>query len=347
MKNMLLLFAIISVLFPLWSQSETVIHIDSKRGSDGADGSQSQPFKTIAQAALAIPESASGPVTLVIHPGRYALAEKVTLNRGQFSQQAPLTIQASILPDNPNWQPDHMPVIESTKHPGIVEGRGKPISGFSIEISHVKFQGLRFKGNPAVGHRYYPIRRDNPTLENLHVTQCLFEGDQAKAPIHVAVIARGHGIVVEHSIFKECRNPTVFWKAEGGNSYGNAFRHCIATNSYQSGLWTTDTASDFDFRNNIFLGGEVFHIHLFSRESFYSFSNSYIVGFKVPQRLTNGPGGKEAPNPAPITIREHRIFRQADIQLNLDEAQGKNRRWLHVQADSPGAELNAGLFTKF
>jgi len=323
---------------------QTVLHVNANVGTEQGDGSPEAPFPTIEKAVMAIPETSREAITLRIHPGNYVLKRPVVLDRGTFTATQPLRIEASMLPTHPEWRPAQMPVIHSTEHPGEVEGRGKAIYGFQVEVGHVGFHGLRFKGNPAVGHRYYPIRRDNNTLKGLTVTHCLFDGDREKAPIHVAVIARGHGIVVEHNIFNTCRNPTVFWVAEGGNSFGNAYRFNIAFNSYQSGLWTTDTASDFDFRNNIFHGGNVFHMHRFTRESSYSLTNSYIVGFDAWTRLVGGPGGREAADPAPLSIREFRIFREAKLRFDLDEAEGKNRRWLHPLPGTPGAELGAGFF---
>ena len=325
------------------AQAQIIFHIDAATTNDG-DGSENHPFSTIQKAVEAIPEASEGAVTLRIHPGGYVLDGPITLDRGRFNAQKRLSIEAAILPDDPGWTPKEMPRIRSIEDPGKAEGRGKPIYGFRVAIPYAVFRGLRFEGNAAIGHRYYPIRRDDNTLNGLEVSQCLFNGNREKSPIHVAVIARGHGIVVEHNIFKQCRNPTVFWVAEGGNSYGNAYRYNIAFDSYQSGLWTTDTASDFDFHHNIFQGGKVFHNHRFARESLFSFKQSYIVGFQHWRRLVDGPGGGEAPNPAPLTIREFRLFRDAELQFDLEEAKGTNRRWLHPLPGTPGSELGAGLF---
>lgn len=324
--------------------SATEIHVHAKNGNATGKGSKKSPFKTLNQAVAAIAEQQHGGLTIVIHPGTYDLPSKLSLDKGNFTQQNRLIIRASILPDDPRWSPAKMPVIISSEDAGPAEGRGKALSGFSVGVSHVSFQGLRFKGNPSLGHRYYPIRRDKDTLKDLVVSQCLFEGDREKAPIQVAIIARGHSMVVEHCIFISCKNPTVYWQADGGNSYGNVFRKSIAVDSYQSGLWTTDTASDFEFSHNIFVGGNVFLMQRFARESFFNLTNSYITGFEYPTCSTTGPGGKEASNPAPITIREHRVFRLAEIRFDQDYQKGKNRSWLHVAPDSPGYELGAGLF---
>ena len=335
-----------SAIFLLWAAALTAgnIYVDANSGNDSFDGTQQKPFKTLQRALLAIPDIASNGFTVIVNPGVYEISEKIRLDKGTFSEKARLTLQASMLPDHPDWTPKQMPVFTSTENPGPAEGRGEVIHGFSVEVSHVSFRGLRFLGNPSLGHRYYPIRRDNETLANLLVSQCIFEAYPSQTPIQVAVIAKGQSMIVEHSIFLGCNNPTVYWQAEGGLSYGNVFRNCIALQNGQSGLWTTDTASDFEFRNNLLQGGRVFHMQHFARESVYTLTNSYVLDFDVNFRSTEGPGGEESQRPAPVTIREHRIFRSERLQIDENFNQGQNRNWLHPLPDSPGWELGAGLF---
>lgn len=52
-------------------------------------------------------------------------------------------------------------------------------------------------------------------------------GDDQAMPLHVGVIANGHGLVLEHDVFYNVRNAVVFWNAEGGTSHRNAMRNCL------------------------------------------------------------------------------------------------------------------------
>src|SRR5262249_38641126 len=84
----------------------------------------------------------------------------------------------------------------------------------------------------------------------------LFTGDVHLLPLRVAIIANGHGLVLDHCVFINCENPVVFGDAEGGTSHGNAMRYCLVYGAHYSGVWTTPgTGEDFDFHHNIIANG--------------------------------------------------------------------------------------------
>ncbi len=73
------------------------------------------------------------------------------LNSGNEStsdtREERLVIEATILPDNPEWRPVDMPVFLSSEDPGpldFVGDRGTSTYGFQIEVSHVTIRGLKF-----------------------------------------------------------------------------------------------------------------------------------------------------------------------------------------------------------
>ena len=118
-----------------------------------------------------------------------------------------MVIEATIPPDYPEWKPPLMPVILSNGSPQepAKPGMRAETSGLKIEISHVTIRGLKFLGNPIMEVWYYPIFREGKNLEDLVVTQCLFIMDSNAITSNVAVIANGHGLVLDHCIFYHCR----------------------------------------------------------------------------------------------------------------------------------------------
>jgi hypothetical protein len=125
---------------------------------------------------------------------------------------------------------------------------GETGNGIQIEVNHATIQGLRFTGGldfyyktPNQVRRTYPIWRDGKNLEDLLVKQWVFIGDDQVMPLHVGVIANGHGLVLEHDIVYNVKNAVVFWRAEGGMSHRNAMRNCLVYGASASGIWTVET----------------------------------------------------------------------------------------------------------
>ena len=204
-------------------------------GNDANPGNKLQPLKTIAEAARRINVSAvKATTTIILSAGVYPLTETVLFNNNKFSTDNRLIIRAEILPDDPNWNPQRMPIITTIIPTIQTPNDGEEARGMEIEVSHVTIQGLRFTGSTTYyyidgkqNRRYYPIWRDGKNLDDLLVTQCLFAGNIDVLPIRVAVIANGHGLVLDHCVFFNCQNPVVFWEAEGGTSNHNAMRYCL------------------------------------------------------------------------------------------------------------------------
>src|SRR6478609_9502139 len=76
------------------------LYINAKKGDDHNTGSQSQPLKTIAEAAKRInADTAEEATTIILSEGVYALIETVPFNNNKFSAENRLTIRAEVLPD--------------------------------------------------------------------------------------------------------------------------------------------------------------------------------------------------------------------------------------------------------
>lgn len=331
-----------------------VIYLDSRNGDDANSGSKEQPIKTFLKAAELINNGTDeGGTTVIVAPGVYPLPERVLIeNERPFTKADRLTIRAAILPGDADWKPGMMPVLISTQErgtPDITRDRGTSMYGLQVEVSHVTIQGLKFLGNAAPHNRYYPIRRNGKDLRDLEVTQCLFVGDRHALPIHVAIIAHGHELVVEHSIFYNCKNPVVFWNVDEGKSYGNAMRNCIVEGAYRTGVWVVATADDFDFSNNVFNNCDYFFVRNDINQETFHLKNSIVTNYKYYSGYGTAGGPKKETGPE-ISYREENIRKNVVVKLETGDVQPAElslmtpNNYLHPAANSAAAKLGAGLF---
>ena len=242
------------------------LYLNPASGSDTHSGAQGSPLRTLAEAARRVNESSgSGPVTIVLSEGVYAVGETTLLKpeRRSFSRKERLTIRAEVLPDDPEWDAGRMPtLIHTLPLSPTWNGRPDPLGGAAngmlIETSHVTVQGLKILGMPVVEsprpgliRRLYAISRLRRDLEDLEVAQCLFAGEEVTNPNHVAIIANGSGVNVHHCVFRGLKISAVFWTPGSG---GHAMTHCLSHELYGSAVWTAGIANDFEYRNNVVEG---------------------------------------------------------------------------------------------
>jgi hypothetical protein len=323
------------------------LYINPKTGNDKNTGSQSQPLKTIGAAANRINASiAKGAMTIILSEGLYALTETALFNNNRFSAENRLTIRAEVLPDEANWSPQRMPIITPVIAATATPGDGEEARGLEIEASHVTIEGLRFTGSPVYyyidgkqSRRYYPIWRDGKNLDDLVVTQCLFAGNVDVLPVRVAVIANGHGLVLDHCVFYNCQNPVVFWNAQDGTSYRNAMRYCLVYEANYSGVWTTtQTGDDFEFHHNVIANSRTAWIRDNDSSHHYQIHDCILTS---NMKMT-GDGGDIAIN--------NDFLRMQNVQLSgvveIEKDQSKNN-YLQLKEGSCGSKLQAGLFKKY
>ena len=147
-KNIFFFLLMGSSFFPDPAQE---IYINAKTGNDINTnlGTKLQPLKTIAEAAKRINASnAKVPTTVILSQGVYPLTETVSFNNDKFSAENRLTIRAEVLPDDPDWNPQRMPIITTIIPGTATPGDGEESRGLEIEVSHVTIEGLRFTGSP-------------------------------------------------------------------------------------------------------------------------------------------------------------------------------------------------------
>jgi len=326
------------------------LHINAKTGNDANPGTQIQPLKTLGEAARRINASyKKEAATVLVAEGVYQLTETVLFNNNKFTSENRLVIRAEVMPDDAGWTPQQMPIVAMMVAGIPATGDGEEIRGLQIEASHVTIEGLRFTGSPVYyyidgrqARRPYPIWRDGQNLDDLLVTQCLFAGNVDVMPIRVAIIANGHGLVLDHCVFFNCQNSVVFWDAEGGTSYHDAMRYCLVYSGNYSGVWTTgSTADDFEFHHNIIAGGQTAWIsdksghHYLAHDCIFA-GNTTVTKYSDESGVTDAVTGNG-------------FLKTTNVQLTgaieIEKDQSKNN-YLQLKEGSFGSELKAGLFKK-
>ncbi|MCP4263918.1 MAG: hypothetical protein GY774_41385 [Planctomycetes bacterium] len=322
-----------------------VLYVDSTNGNDTNPGTKGKSLRTIGEAAILVNNNSnSGPTIIKILPGIYNLTQAVVFqNTRPYTEKDRLTIVASVLPDDPGWKPQLMPMIFSTENPRNPERPDVMTGtyGIQIKVSHVTIRGLRFLGSPVPKNMYAPIERIDKDLEDLLVTQCMFIGDKDSFDIYCPAIATGNKFVVEHCIFHNCHGSAVFWDGpEGISGRNNAMRYCIVDGGFISGVWTCQTSDDFEFHHNIVTNTEYFWMRKKTgRRIRYKLNDCIINVNKFSgYGIESGPIGETG---AEITYDRKNVIKSARITLVED----KNKRdYLHVMPGTLGSGLGAGLF---
>jgi hypothetical protein len=326
------------------------IYVDSDKGDDGNSGSPERPVRTIARAAAIVNNSKEpGPTTIKIMPGAYCVTEMVTFeNSRRYTKDKRFIIEATVLPDDPNWTPTLMPVVLST-----VKGEGqsteKHAIALKIEVNHATIRGIKFLGNPRPRTWGYSIFRMNKGLNDLVISQCMFVGDEQALPYNCPICANGQGLVVDHCVFYKCDIPVIFWNAEGGVSKGNAMRYCIVDGADIAAVWTCQTAEDFEFHNNIITRSEYFWMRAPNNRKKYLISNCIVTNNKYDSGYGTaaeifGQTGNE------VTFEEKNVIKKGTVTLEKAIVTAdalsvvRPREYLHVIPGSLGSDLGAGLF---
>ena len=335
------------------------IFIHPEFGNNENAGTRENPIKSLYEAAVRINQAnGKGAITIYLSDGIYGLDATVTFHPGNwhFTREARLTIRAELLPDDPEWNPGKMPVIVSTMPLNFKPyGNEDPLKGASygiqIETSHVTIQGLRAVGTPvherpADGYvrRNYPIVREGRDLDDLRVTQCLFLGDKHAIPNHLAILASGQGVVVDHCVFYNVKDAVVFWNSDRPAERCE-MHHNLVVGNYGAAVWTWSAAEDFKYYNNVVAKANVFWILNKDEKNAYNLSNSMVIGYN--ELVNKGGGPKDfgtKSDPRKLKLGEGVIIRK-DGKIELEEDQTK-RDYLHLKPGSLGSDLGAGLFTK-
>jgi len=331
------------------------VYVNANIGNNNNNGTRESPLLTLDEAAKRINSSkGSGAITVYLSRGVYGMAKTADFNpvNWKFFKENRLTIRAEVLPDDSNWSHAEMPVLISTM-PFLEEKNGKnevtgaQNFGILIQSSHVTIQGLRILGqpvheNPKAGIlvRNYPIAWEGKDLEDMRITQCLFIGDKYAAPNHLAVLANGKGLELDHCVFYGVKDALVMWYSPATNS---SMHHNLVINSYGGVVWTWAATEDFKFYNNVISNANVLWILDKDEKLSYTIDTSIIVGYNT---LVNKGGGAhgfgEKADPAKIKINKNVILKkEGKLEIVDDQI---SRLYLHIKPGTLGSALGAGLF---
>jgi L-ascorbate metabolism protein UlaG (beta-lactamase superfamily) len=341
-----------------------MLYVDSQDGSDTNPGNKEKPLLTIGNAADIISgKKEPGPTTIKIGAGVYNLTKAVLFeNTRPYTKEERLTIEATILPDDPKWKPVLMPVILSTEsNPAWKDSRYEHVSisrAFVVDVNHVTIRGLKFLGNPYPHNMHIPIYRRGRDKEDLLVTQCLFTGDVDTLPIHVPIAAYAAGVVVEYCIFYKCKNSVEFRGVPGKTNDSSAMRYCIVDGGTTSGVWLSK-AEDFDFHNNIITRSNFALMRNYGNKRRHKIRDSIITenmnysGQGVPPGKHTQKGRRwiYVSTGDDVTYDEKNVIKEGKVvlvknQLGIDEALEIPRTYLHPLPGTLGSDLGAGLFKK-
>lgn len=361
----------------LWAQqvdtkpatAADTIYLNPATGADSNSGAKDQPLKTLAEAARRVNDAeGAGPITVILAEGVYSVGETATFKpvRRSFTKTERLTIRAEMLPDDPAWHTGRMPTLIHTLPLTGPNARGL-IFGMLTETSHVTIRGLKLLGAPVVESpkpgmlvRVYPIGRMGKQLDDLEIAQCLFAGDKVTSPNHLGILAHGSGIHVHHCVFYNAKLTVVFWTS---GSRGHSMRNCFVHGAYGSGVWTSEIADDFDFRDNVIANGNYVWTYQSGASAgrdpdagtrgsssptapekqrvHYKVVNSlFAANKKMASSGTGANLGFKDIDSSFLELINTRVSDQA-VEVELDETK---KNFLHPVADSEAAKFGVGLF---
>jgi hypothetical protein len=322
------------------------LYVDSRTGDDTHPGTVDKPLQSLARAATLVnAHMGPGPTTIKVAPGLYDLDQTVIFqNKRDYTENNRLSLEAAILPDDPNWLPHLMPVITAQQIPKASGSMsGTETYSIKVKLNHVTIRGLKFLGNEAPNNFHNCIERVGSKLDDLLVAQCLFQGDKDGADIYAAALATGDRFVVDHCVFRDCGGCVVFWGGpEGIAGHGCAMRYCIVDNAYFSGAWTCQTAEDLEFHHNIVCNSEYLWLRKPGDTQTYRLSQCVLVNNKYESGngVTSGPIGETGDE---VVFEENGLIKNGTVVFETDE---QSRRYLHPKINSVGNLLGAGLFTE-
>jgi hypothetical protein len=324
------------------------IFVHGRNGSDTNPGTEEKPVRTMKRAAeMANAGEGAGPTTIKIAPGTYSLTESLDFDSTrQYTKKERLVIEATVLPDEPRWRPGMMPTILSVEDPRTESDLAglTATHGMKIGVSHVTIRGLKFLGNPLLRNWHLCVARTGNDLDDLVVTQCVFAGDADVMDINCAVLATGGGFVVDHCIFRNCNAGAVFWDGpQGVIGKGCSMRYCIVDGARISGVWTCQTAEDFEFHHNIVTRSEYFWMRKrIADPRRYRIRDCVVAGNKNHSGygVESGPTGLTGPE---VIYEETNISKKGLVVFVKDK---RKRNYLHVLPGTLGSGLGAGLFTE-
>ncbi|WP_339793136.1 right-handed parallel beta-helix repeat-containing protein [uncultured Imperialibacter sp.] len=317
------------------------IYVNPGTGNDMADGSESAPYATLEKAVhIANELTGSGAITIKLHPGLYSLTDKVALHPLRIlSDTVRLTLEAVTMPDDPDWTPAKMPVIQSISRNNS-STQFVHSAGLLVATSHVTIRGLKFLGSahPDVPY-YYPISKEDERLGDMEVSQCYFVSEVHSSQIQGAIWAQGHQTQIDHCIFYNCRNAILLFKSVEDFSVTN----CIIYGANESAIWM-GPVERFTFKNNVVAGSNYVWVRPKDSNPAYKFTdcvmvdNEYYLGYYGSNGLVETTNNRN--------FVETNVVKKGKAELVIRKEPAYPTNYLHLTPESTGYSLNAGIFKK-
>jgi hypothetical protein len=344
------LFIILLVFICHLTVHTQAVYVDSNTGDDKNPGTKEAPVYSIRKAAEIIRSRDNDIYTMKINPGIYVLDSHVQVSSEKDMTDKRIVIEASVLPDDPQWTPEKMPVITSKAIKGEIQYYHWVVS-FLIDESHVTIRGIKFHGYFYPQTRYFPVARINKTKTDLLVEQCLFVGETNSSQIQAGVIAHGNEVKINHCVFYKVRNTVVFFQDSGdGIKTGNGITNSIIFGANQA-VWTAWPDKDFRFENNIVSNCRyVWAKNYFNTTKNYSIDNCVIVN----NQYYKGIADTVRLSPGEFEINENNVTKKGEISLRLTGVDDKPFLdevdkplpidYMHITPNTIGYDIGAGLF---
>ncbi|MBN2348085.1 MAG: hypothetical protein JXJ22_04570 [Bacteroidales bacterium] len=326
------------------------VYVDSNTGNDKNQGTKEAPVFSIQKAAEIIRSKDNSIYSMKINPGIYILDHHVQVASEKEMAGKRIVIEATILPDEPGWTPDKMPVIVNKAVKGEISISYHWVVSFLVEESHVSIRGIKFHGYFYPHTRYFPIARMDKAKTDLAVEQCMFVGEANISQIQSGIIAYDNEVKVDHCIFYKLRNAGVFFSDPGnGIKTGTS-----VTNSIIYGvshvIWIGSPEKEFQFEYNIVSNCNYVFIKRITNTTKYQVENCIVVKNKY---FTGIPDSVRL-NPVEFEMIEKNVQKQGEISLILTGNDDKPvllsvdeplpNDYMHPVPGSPGYNLGAGLF---
>ncbi|OFY76656.1 MAG: hypothetical protein A2V46_01400, partial [Bacteroidetes bacterium RBG_19FT_COMBO_42_7] len=300
--------------------TEQAVYVDSNTGDDNNPGTKEAPVFSINKAAEIIRNRGNNICCMKINPGIYVLDHHVSVATEKDMTGRRIVIEASILPDDPSWTPEKMPVIISRAVKGEFQASYHWVVSLLIEGSCITIRGIKFHGYLYPNARYFPVARFNKKKTDLLVEQCLFVGETNSSQIQAGVIAHGDEVRIDHCIFYKVRNTVVFFQDSGnGIKTGNGITNSIIFGSNQA-VWTSSPDKDFKFENNI-----VSNCRYVWAKSYFNTSKSYSVDncIIVNNQYFKGIADTSRLQPGEFEINENNVTKEGEVTLRLFDTDDK------------------------
>lgn len=340
MRKLRFLFLLFPLIAGLHVHAQT-LYVDPIKGKEEAVGTVADPLLSIEKAIMSAGSfTGEQPVTIKLSPGLYVVAHEMIIKTAKtVNDQSRFTIEAISMPDDPDWQPAKMPVIQSVSSNNSYVQFTHCVS-FLVAKNNVAFKGLKFVGNsnPDVPY-YYPITRENENLNGLEVSQCYFVGDKNAGRLQSGLWTHGAGIHVDHCIFYNCRNAMVLIK--GIKDF--ALTNSIIYGAYESGIWYGSSDAPFVFDHNIVTHCNFVWVRPDKTQPAYTLSNSFITE-------NDNYMGYIANDLVPATtnnLTEKNIQKTGKILLvEIKTEKQLPHNYLNLAPGSAGSDISAGIFKK-